>query len=248
VIFCARTVNFVSQTKMRFQVQCTFILLCSLLFVSIRGQNAKDCGNIISDGIRYDLGPIVGQQLTTNDGFSDYKVTLCKDAMSCGGCAAAGFCQSNEFFSDCMGKFAGATGMPDGTVGVILLYDQGDWGNTGQVKLTCNPNANGVINIKGEQFYKVTTGESKHACPAAPGGLGEVSPGTVIMILIVVLACLYLVVGILWNKYREQKEGVEVIPNIDFWASLPGLIKDGVMFTISKVSCAEGGGFSYSKL
>jgi len=92
-------------------------------------------------------------RLTANDGFSDYHVTVCVDGLSCGGCTQAGYCQENEFFSDCMGKF--------------YQIEGGDWGNVGILRLKCNPQAENFLNIRGENYYKTISAESKYACPVA---------------------------------------------------------------------------------
>ena len=34
----------------------------------------------------------------------------------------------------------------------------------------------------------------------------------------------------------KEARGVEAIPNIEFWRSLPGLIKDGCVFSWSKIT------------
>ena len=39
--------------------------------------------------------------------------------------------------------------------------------------------------------------------------------------------------GMLYKKAVYGSAGSDLIPNIDFWASLPGLIRDGYMFFIS---------------
>jgi len=46
---------------------------------------------------------------------------------------------------------------------------------------------------------------------------------------------LYFVVGILFLKFARNASGVEMIPQHDFWFSLPGLVKDGVMFIVNKI-------------
>ena len=35
----------------------------------------------------------------------------------------------------------------------------------------------------------------------------------------------YLVAGILFNKFHREQTGVDMVPNVDFWKSLPGLAK-----------------------
>jgi len=138
----------------------------------------KDCSSITGPGgEKYNLTPIVGTKLTTNDGFSDYSSTLCQDGLlNCGGCVAAGFCQDNEFFHDCLGTFASATVQGTGAGStVVLLYDKGDWGNSAQVKIKCNPNVDGVSTPVGEDFYKTIVCESKYACPV--GSNTPLDPG-----------------------------------------------------------------------
>jgi len=141
-----------------------FVLL--LLVCLVEGQ--MDCTQIRGpSGEFYDLSAIIGKELITNDTFSFYKVTVCKDGYpDCGGCSMAGYCQTNEFFHDCVGKFAGASILSDGRI--QILYDRGDFGNTGRVLVKCNPLIDDIGNVRPEQFNKVTTCESKHACPSIP--------------------------------------------------------------------------------
>jgi 1,2-dihydroxy-3-keto-5-methylthiopentene dioxygenase len=42
-----------------------------------------------------------------------------------------------------------------------------------------------------------------------------------------VVVVIYLVAGILFMKYKRGATGKEVIPNVEFWSSFPGLIKVG---------------------
>jgi len=139
-----------------------------------------DCTKITGpSGELYDLYAIIGKEVVTNDGFSEYKASVCKNAYSCGGCPEAGFCQTNEFFVDCLGKFAGASVQETGKV--QIRYDQGDWGNYAMVVVYCNPLVDGIANVRGTEGHKVTTCESKYACPHNPGKL---DPGYPFSILI----------------------------------------------------------------
>ena len=47
---------------------------------------------------------------------------------------------------------------------------------------------------------------------------------------------MYLAAGIAFKAVKHQARGIEMIPNVDFWKSFPGLVKDGVMFLIHKVT------------
>jgi len=53
----------------------------------------------------------------------------------------------------------------------------------------------------------------------------------------------YLVAGVLFNKFKRGLTGVELVPNVTFWSSIPGLVKDGVMFIVNKIRGLRGGGY-----
>lgn len=80
----------------------------------------------------------------------------------------------------------------------------------------------------------VVKGSSKYACPLEPqDGL---SLGWILIITLSVSLVVYIVSGILINKYYKKKETtVELIPHFDMWRAAPGLIKDGVVFTAFKI-------------
>lgn len=68
--------------------------------------------------------------------------------------------------------------------------------------------------------------------PPNPGGGGKsgLSTGSVLLIIFFVLLIVYFIVGAVFLKYRRGAEGEEMIPNLEFWKALPGLIKDGTLF------------------
>lgn len=51
-----------------------------------------------------------------------------------------------------------------------------------------------------------------------------------------VFVAVYVIGGVLINKFLLHRNGVEVFPNINFWAQLPGLVRDGLRF----VTCRSG--------
>jgi len=64
-----------------------------------------------------------------------------------------------------------------------------------------------------------------------PAGGSGASAGTVILILILVGAVLYVGVGCVVNwKFRGATTPREIFPNTEFWLALPALVKDGVLF------------------
>jgi len=88
---------------------------------------------------------------------------------------------------------------------------------------------------EGQMVFNLT---SKCCCPngcliaipkASPGGL---STGSVLLITFFTLLIAYLIVGILWNLFNGA-QGVEMLPNLQFWNELPTLVVEGISFTFS---------------
>jgi hypothetical protein len=95
--------------------------------------------------------------------------------------------------------------------------------------------------------------ESQYACPINTGsGNKGLSAGSILLIILLVLVVVYLVLGILWQKYRNHATGSDLIPNKEFWTELPILVKDGCVFTYfkvkEKISHSSGTSSEYSKL
>ncbi|OWF35125.1 putative mannose 6-phosphate receptor-like protein C530.09c [Mizuhopecten yessoensis] len=88
-----------------------------------------------------------------------------------------------------------------------------------------------------------TKGPNPGPGPAPNTSSEGISIGTILVIVALALGFSYLVGGILFMKMVRHARGTEVVPNVSFWGSLPGLVKDGFVFTIGK--CKRGG---YSKV
>lgn len=94
----------------------------------------------------------------------------------------------------------------------------------------------------------------KAGCPGTPGALDEMahfaeenglSAGWVFILLLSIVLCLYCSCGMGYKYKMIGVTGIEAIPNVDFWRSYPGLVKDGVGFTVAKLQqCAAKGGGS----
>ncbi|KAL3871846.1 hypothetical protein ACJMK2_039818 [Sinanodonta woodiana] len=56
------------------------------------------------------------------------------------------------------------------------------------------------------------------------------SVGSLLLVIVFIILLTYCVVGVLFNKAVIGGCGLELIPNSMFWMSLPGHIKDGVLF------------------
>merc|ERR1712150_163217 len=71
-----------------------------------------------------------------------------------------------------------------------------------------------------------------HTACACPGGCSSLGRGWRFIILFMVVSFLYLGIGILFqHKVKGKPLGFTSIPNLQFWQSLPGLVKDGCYFT-----------------
>jgi len=93
---------------------------------------------------------------------------------------------------------------------------------------------------------------SKYCCPSTgppptappgpdgPGGSTGVSTGTIVTIGFFAIVIVYVAAGITFQKTRRQATGRELMPNIGFWGSLPGLVWDGMKFAFS---CGKATGY-----
>ena len=59
------------------------------------------------------------------------------------------------------------------------------------------------------------------------------------LIILFVALFVYFVFGGVFLKYRVGATGVDLIPNSAFWTAIPGLVKDGATFLVSK--CTKRG-------
>jgi len=63
----------------------------------------------------------------------------------------------------------------------------------------------------------------------------KTSLGSYILIIGVSVLALYIIVGMIWNRTKNQYTGLDLIPNYQFWRSVPGLVQDGITYTIIKI-------------
>ncbi len=61
----------------------------------------------------------------------------------------------------------------------------------------------------------------------------------------VVCGVVYFVGGAVFLKFQKRAEGKDIIPNVNFWTSLPSDIKAGFSFTVGKI---RGNNGSYEKI
>jgi len=132
----------------------------------------------------------------------------------------------------------------EGQKGATATFSGGTGGRSFELDLQCVPTA-GVGTPSFEEEAPTTSYHfawaSQYACPLNYNtGGGKLSGGSVILIILLCLMVVYVAAGITYNKVRKQATGLELIPNVEFWTSLPGLVKDGVMFIVNK-TCRRGG-------
>ncbi|KAK7109053.1 uncharacterized protein [Littorina saxatilis] len=90
---------------------------------------------------------------------------------------------------------------------------------------------------------------SSHCCPKSGpsppsgggGGSGTLSIGSVMLIVVLALLVVYVAAGVGIQKGVRKASGKETFPNYTFWSSLPGFIKDGMIFTCSR--CKRGSSY-----
>ncbi|PAA93028.1 hypothetical protein BOX15_Mlig004971g1 [Macrostomum lignano] len=164
------------------------------------------------------------------------------DAASCQNSAAG----SQEFL---LGLQSTAKFGYDSTYGLYIKYDNKQSGGIireSMVSLVCSPDAtdkfeptdDGGISSPFIFHSKLT---SKHACEVDGGGGGGsggggMSGGDVLIIIVLVLLVVYLAGGFAVNVFLLKKTAnLQALPNLNFWISVPGYVKDGATFTAAKV-------------
>jgi hypothetical protein len=75
------------------------------------------------------------------------------------------------------------------------------------------------------------------------------SGGSVFIIIVIVVAAVYVAAGCAYNRFKKGTTGMrESCPQNEFWCDLPGLMKDGFLFTKAKLTGKSGGGDGYDKI
>lgn len=100
---------------------------------------------------------------------------------------------------------------------------------TASVRLVCNNYQ--VPYLKVINGPKEFTLNSPHACLIEiDQGL---STGSIFLLLLFFGFLFYFIIGGALLYFLRGASGLELIPNIDFWRELPGLVKDGTLFVFS---------------
>ncbi|EDO48852.1 predicted protein [Nematostella vectensis] len=115
---------------------------------------------------------------------------------------------------------------------------------TTHIQLKCREGVDGILDpFRSDMDTRVfrSTLHSKYVC------MSGLSVGSILLIIFFTLVVVYLITGIVFNKFKKGAEGKEVLPNLAFWVDFPILVKDGIIFTIqsSKKCCSSS---EYNKI
>jgi hypothetical protein len=58
---------------------------------------------------------------------------------------------------------------------------------------------------------------------------------------------LYFILGFLWKRFKQEKQGFDAVPNF-LWKDLPGLVADGFRFLVSKTCGRSASNEGYSQM
>lgn len=102
------------------------------------------------------------------------------------------------------------------------------------------PTASQTSQSGGGTYALTFTGPA--GCPADPaaGGAQGMSWGTLTLILVGVGLVVYLAGGCAYNVRYKSMSGITALPQFEFWKQIPGLVKDGLKFTWSKIKNGYG--------
>lgn len=143
-----------------------------------------------------------------------------------------------DFQNQCagLGELSSAVCETNGTAGVQCHYTKGYQGRDVLFVYTCAPTM-GTPTARGGagSLSYVISFAGPGACSAGPSGPssggGGLSWGSLFLILAPIFIGLYIGAGYYYNyKYKELR-GVQAIPQIEYWKELPGLVKDGCIFS-----------------
>jgi hypothetical protein len=224
------------------------VLVVGLLLISLHAVVLADqvsCGKYTaSDGSKYDLSGLTianGRQFNVNsqDYFWNYCASVSTDAMlACGTSmmyivnSTATPCFSIAPDTSAITIFDGIKGPSNG---VQINYTS----PTGCVT-TLRVNCDSVKYLFSAAFASparcsfILAVMSSDACPL--NSSSRISNGAIFLIVFFSSAAVYLIVGSLikW-KVKGVSPGIEMIPQIELWVQVPGLVLDGLRFTKDKI-------------
>ncbi|XP_060076843.1 uncharacterized protein LOC132556450 [Ylistrum balloti] len=120
----------------------------------------------------------------------------------------------------------------------LLTLQYTDSNVTTAVNIICSEDDEGSVTAYGldeeggqkEYHFELKT---QYACPPKISG-NHLSIGTFICIGFGALLLVYSVAGVLFQSFVRKETGKHRIPNLVLWLAIPALIRDGVMFVVTR--------------
>jgi len=228
---------------------------CMCLLLQFVLTLAENCGTYTAtDGSRFDLSSLtttLGYNTTVNSGF--YAWNFCQpvpsfpDMAPCGPSGSSyavlingtGPTQKCYSIGDSSIKPTFSDGMNGPGAGVTISYKTSG-GCLTAVRVNCNSQIDYVwknVQPTNANCTYLITVQAKVGCKLKGSGPHSgLSGGSIFLIIFFVGLATYFMVGALikW-KLMGAPAGVDMIPNVEFWTSLPGLVADGCRFTKAKI-------------
>lgn len=105
--------------------------------------------------------------------------------------------------------------------------------------ITCGSNSESFLVDEPETCNYTVEMKSKIACLGGDGDDG-LSGGAIFLIILFVCIFLYVAIGCIVCMKKYEKRGLDACPHKDFWFAIPGLTKDGCIFTVGKIKGCFG--------
>ncbi|KAL9656299.1 hypothetical protein ABK040_007912 [Willaertia magna] len=231
------------------------LLTCSLFILSIQ-ENKDYCVYKLPDGRIIDLNRATKDTYyNVHDSKLNYNfyINICDDAKKqCNGAKYGGIALGPD--DACATHFTGPTTesnykieLLDSTQpekGVKLTVSGGEVfmgrAESMVVNMNCDSSKEELTFIKEDFLEKSIVYQfnlnSKYGCIVTNDlPLGQFGVGGLLLVLSFVALLLYFIIGGVLLKFKFQKTGIEIIPNVNFWKDLPFLLKDGVMLPVDLI-------------
>jgi hypothetical protein len=208
------------------------------------------CTNTIN-GKNYDISQLQGlpQKLKVNS--YDVSYTPCVSS-TCSSDSGVSVCLlfSGSTFGWSIGDMATAQWLPSARndEGFQLTFSAENGRITSKIDFLCDPSfaspgilepgPNGAEPIFDQYHFQW---KSVYACPlkkgSSGGGGGGLAGGWIFIIVLCCVLFVYFVGGFIFLRFYRKEEGIQnQIPQYSFWVSIPGLVKDGCVFTYQKTT------------
>jgi len=234
------------------QKHIMLLLLYILLLATYAAAQSSGC-TLSSTGYSWDLTPLnTGDDYTISDdsGFWKFVWNYCAltSQEECFTDTAAWF---SVYGGDCqiLGDLGTQKMSPidtnDPAKGVSLAYTTLDWCGDLYVGVVidhvCDPaipvlKTVQVVPFEGGSCTTRITVRSIHGCgtadgPTSPPSSGGIGWGWWFIIILLIVSTVYIIAGMGYRYRWQEARGLEMIPNRDFWSVLPGLVKDGCVYS-----------------